>query len=103
MLLLERLIKLLERIMRFLGEVFWVSWREMLGWGDEERGNVVLWRVVRGSVVLGRGVRDLEREDWGGDTGEELDSEEEVVVASLVDLSLGSEAGAVGPLNVLVS
>ena len=33
--------------------------------------------------------------------------EEEVVVASLpgslVDLSLGSEAGAVGPLNVLVS
>ena len=52
---------------------------------------------------MGRGVRDLEREDWGGDTGEELDSEEEVVVASLVDLSLGSEAGAVGPLNVLVS
>ena len=26
----ERLIKLLQRVVRFLGEVFWVSWREML-------------------------------------------------------------------------
>ena len=79
----------------------------------EERGSVVLGRLFRGSVVHGRGVWGSavqgggegkcsagERDEGTGErTGEEFDSRE-VVVASLVDLSLGSEAGV---LDFLVS
>ena len=57
MLLLERLSQLAQRFVRFPYEI-WVSWRDMLGWGDgeklEERVSVVMGRGVWGSAVQGR-------------------------------------------------